>query len=305
MRSKKIMAYKLLGCLLLVGLLSPDVISAEREKMQLAAVGARSVAYHVLGAARGTPLIFIYGGPGGDHTFHHLSTVWERLATARRVVFFDHPGTGQSWAIGPEDDAKVDDLLLSIEAVRAAIGAPRVTLLGHSWGGYVAMAFAIRHPEHVERLILVDSMAPKFSTTEFLFGALFPDVARLRRGLRAENPDDVQKYTRLTFAMSFYSPEIRDRILGKLGPPVYNAQLERLSNDAESHDLTNGLTRLSMPVLVATGRFDANVAPRTAWSIHQTIPGSQFAVFERSGHFPMIEEPERFFAVVDGFLRGR
>ena len=86
---------------------------------------------------------------------------------------------------------------------------------------------------------------------------------------------------------------------------IYNARQDVLLwKDAEAHDLTaKDLKRLSMPVLVTTGRFDANVAPRTSWRIHQAIPGSQFAVWERSGHFPMIEEPDAFFAVVDRFLR--
>ena len=298
------MVYKLLTCILIMGLHCSEVI-AEKEQMQLVAVGARSVAYHVLGDAEATPLVFINGGPGFDHSFHHLSPVWERLATARRVVFFDQPGTGQSWPVGSDDLIAVNDLLLSIEAIRAAIGAPRISLLGHSWGGYIAMAYAIRHPEKVDRLVLVASIAPKISTTEVLFGALFPDVLSVRRELRGENPDDVQKYIRLTLAMSFYSPEIRDRILGKLGPVAYNRRLELLWDQAERHDLTNDLKRLTMPVLVATGQFDANVSPRTAWSIHQAIPGSQFVVFERSGHFPMIEEPDPFFTVIDAFLQSQ
>jgi len=91
----------------------------------------------------------------------------------------------------------------------------------------------------------------------------------------------------------------------KLGVTVYNARQDILLwKDVEVHGLTaEDLKRLNMPVLVTTGRFDANVAPRTAWRIHQAIPGSQFVVWEHSGHFPMIEEPDAFFAVVDRFLR--
>ncbi|MGH9510141.1 MAG: alpha/beta fold hydrolase, partial [Terriglobales bacterium] len=124
-----------------------------------------------------------------------------------------------------------------------------------------------------------------------------------RRGLSAEDPEAVQKYIRLTLAMSFYSPEIRDRIVGAMGRTEYNSRLEVLEKEAEAHDLTAELKALSMPVLVATGRFDANVAPRTAWTLHQAIPRSKLVVFERSGHFPMLEEPEAFVAVLEEFLR--
>ena len=208
-----------------------------------------------MGKGTGTPLLVINGGPGFAHGFLHVSNVWDQLADGRRLVFFDQPGTGQSWYVGPNDGLVVEDILRSIEAIREAVGAPRIAA---------------------------------------------------ERDLSADNPKDVQTYIRGRLAMSFYSFDVRDRVLAALGTTDYNARQETLLwKDAESHDLTENLKRLRMPVLVATGRFDTNVAPRTAWRIHQGIPGSQFVVWERSGHFPMIEEPDAFFAVVDRFLRGR
>lgn len=137
-----------------------------------------------------------------------------------------------------------------------------------------------------------------------MWDSVFPEFTDAARGLNADDPDDVQTYIRIQLARSFYSPEVRDEVLGTLGVVPYNARQETLLwEDAESHDLTEGLPRLTAPVLVTTGRFDANVAPRTAWRIHQAIPGSRFAVWEHSGHFPMIEEPDAFFGVVDRFLR--
>lgn len=296
------MKYRLLICLLVVTVVRPAA-AGQKEKMQFASVGGRPVAYHVFGNAAGAPLLFINGGPGYDHSFHHLSPVWERLAASHRVVFFDQPGTGQSWPVGPEDLISITELVDSIEAIRKALNAPRVVLIGHSWGGYLAMTYAVRQHANVEAMILVDSVAPKIASTEFLFGALFPDIAVQRRGLRAEDPEAVQKYIRLTLAMSFYSPEIRDRIVGAMGRTEYNSRLEILWKEAEAHDLTAELKALPMAVLVTTGRFDANVAPRTTWTLHQAIPRSKLVVFERSGHFPMLEEPQRFVAVVDEFLR--
>jgi proline iminopeptidase len=290
--------------LLIGALVWPAVLYAQAEQMELVTIGERPVAYHVLGHAPGTPLLVINGGPGFAHGFLHFSSAWERLAEARRVVFFDQPGTGQSWPVGPNDSLVVRDILRSIEAIREAIGVPRVALLGHSWGGYVALAYALKHPDHVERVVLVASVSPKISATESVSGALFPERTAAQAGLSADNPDDVQTYIRGQLAMSFYSSEVRDRVLTGLGVVAYNGRQETLLwKDAEAHDLTGDLNRLRMPVLVTTGRFDVG-APRNSWRIHQAIPGSQFAVWERSGHFPMIEEPDAFFAVIDGFLRG-
>ena len=288
-------------------LLWPVMLYAQTEPMQLVNVGGKPVAYHVLGHGTATPLLLINGGPGYAHGFLHFgNSVWERIARARRVVFFDQPGTGQSWAVGPNDNLVVEDILRSIEAIREALGVPRLAVLGHSWGGYVALAYARRYPNHVDRVLVVGSVSPpKIATTEFLLGALFPERIAAQEGLSADNPSDVQAYIRGQLAMSFYSSEVRDRVLAELGVTVYNARQDVLLwKDVEAHGLTaEDLKRLSMPVLVTTGRFDANVAPRTAWRIHQAIPGSQFVVWERSGHFPMIEEPDAFFAVVDRFLR--
>lgn len=274
------------------------------EPMERTEAGGRPVAYHVIGGGAATPLLLINGGPGFDHRFHHLSPAWEQLARQRQVIFFDQPGTGQSWQVGLDDPITIEDVLDSIDAVRRATGAEKVALLGHSWGGYLALDYALRHPERVERIVLANSIAPKVSATAFLFGALFPDIAVQRRGLRAENPADVDKYSHLTLAMSFYSPETRDRVLSALERPVaYNRRLEILWTEAESRDLTEKLREIAVPVLILTGRFDANVAPRTAWLIHELMAGSQYVVFEKSGHFPMIEEPDRFARVVDAFLK--
>lgn len=294
-------AQMLPGQLVICLLVWPVALCAQPEEMLFATVAGKPVAYHVLGTAAGAPLLFINGGPGFDHSFHHLSPVWEQLAASRRVVFFDQPGTGQSWPVGPEDSVSLAEVIDSMEAIREALDAPRLILIGHSWGGYVAMTYALRYPANVEAMILVDSVAPKIASTEFLFGTLFPDIAGQLRGLSAEYPDQVQKYIRLTTAMSFYSPEIRDRIIAAMGRVEYNSRLEVL--DGEAHDLTAELSALAMPVLVTTGRFDANISPRTAWALHQAIPRSKFVVFERSGHFPMLEEPEAFVAAIKEFLR--
>lgn len=288
-------------------LLWPAMLYAQAEPMQLVNVDEKPVAHHVLGQGTATPLLLINGGPGYAHGFLHFgNSVWERIAEGRRVVFFDQPGTGQSWAVGPNDSLVVEDILRSIETIREALRVQRFAVLGHSWGGYVALAYARRYPDRVDRVLLVGSVSsPKIATTEFLFGALFPERIAARQGLSADNPDDVQAYIRGQLAMSFYSSEVRDRVLAELGVTVYNARQDSLLwKDVEAHGLTaEDLKYLGMPVLVTTGRFDANVAPRTAWRIHQAIPRSQFVVWERSGHFPMIEEPDAFFAVVDRFLR--
>ena len=80
---------------------------------------------------------------------------------------------------------------------------------------------------------------------------------------------------------------------------------EALVADLRRFDLGPELPKFRFPTLVVTGRFDANVAPAVAWKIHKAIPGSEFAVFERSGHLPFYEEPAEFIERVERFLAGR
>ncbi len=117
----------LLMCLLLVTAVGPAA-AGPKEKIQFASVRGRPVAYHVLGTAGRPPLLFINGGPGFGHSFHHLSPVWERLAASRRVVFFDQPGAGQSWPVGPEDSVSLAEVIASMEAIRKALDAPRLSI---------------------------------------------------------------------------------------------------------------------------------------------------------------------------------
>jgi proline iminopeptidase len=282
---------------------SSAAVGAQDEPMRLVSVDGRPIAYHVIGDGPEPPVILISGGPGFDHRYLHLTTVWERLGVDRKVVFFDQPGTGRSYQVGDADTLTVRDVLTSIRRIQDELGAPRIVLLGHSWGGYVAMAFAAACSERTDRVILVGTAAANWTDTEFNFAPLFPDS--LARGPSpADRPGRATIDLRRTLAMSFYDPTTRDRVLADLEGFQFSARTARLlRGDASRNDVAPRLASLNIPTLVSTGRFDANVAPRTSWKVHQAIKGSRFVVWERSGHYPMVEQPEQFAAVIKEFLR--
>ncbi len=279
-----------------------STLGAQVESTSVVLVRGKRIAYHVIGDGAQPPLLLINGGPGFDHGYFHWSAVWDQIAVGRRVVFFDQPGTGGSYPIGSADTLTVHDLLLAMRGIQDELRAPRIALLGHSWGGYVAMAFATACPGRTEHMILVGSAAPKLTDTEFNFAPLFPDS--LARGASpGGTPNGAAIDLRRHLVMSFYDPDIRDRVLaGFTGLPRNSRQARLLQIDATSHDLSPQLAQLGIPTLVGTGRFDENVAPRTAWKIHEAIPGSRFVVWERSGHYPMVEQPREFATIVNDFL---
>lgn len=104
--------------------------------------------------------------------------------------------------------------------------------------------------------------------------------------------------------MIFYSLEKREAFLAQIGPGAYNKEVnQKVNSDLTRFDLNPEIRKFRFPVLVITGRYDMNVAPLVAYRIHQAIPGSGFAVFEKSSHLPFTEEPEAFAKTVEEFLQ--
>ena len=102
----------------------------------------------------GEPLVLIAGGPGDAHYFHPFFSV---LADSYRVISFDAFGRGRSDRAKSPDQYSFDRDVADVEELREALGLGRIALLGHSYGGMVAQAYALKYPESVKNLILVDT----------------------------------------------------------------------------------------------------------------------------------------------------
>lgn len=266
--------------------------------------------YEVRGEVRAAPLVVINGGPGFDHTYLNASDVWEKLAVRRPVVFYDQRGTGRSETWKPGDPHSLVDYLADLEALRSTLGVETIDLIGHSWGGYLSMAYTIRYPEHVQGLILCDSVAPRFADTLFLFKALFPDIMERQERLtvlQSLGDDGAGKEgIRALLGTLFVSQEKRDAFLARADSLHFNYELNQaVEASVANQDLGPALEGIKARTLILNGRFDANVGPETAWKLHRSIQGSRIEFFEKSGHFPFIEEPEKFLETVESFLDGR
>jgi proline iminopeptidase len=269
--------------------------------------GGTTIWYEVRGSAAGRPLVMVNGGPGFDHTYVLCSDAWDKLARGRRVVFYDQRGTGRSAPLRQGQSCTLADQVADLEALRARLGAAQIDLLGHSWGGYLVMAYAVKHPEHVAHLIIADSAAPKWTDTDFIFKYIFPETVESQARLDfAEALGDTAAAGRSMheyLGMLFVSTEKRDEFLSHARSYQYTRAVnEALNADLGKLDMTPELSTLHMPTLVLCGRYDINVAPSTAWRIHNAIANSRWEVFERSGHLPYFEEPEKFVRVVEDFV---
>ncbi len=235
----------------------------------------------------GSPVLFLHPGDGLDP---HTGYV-ERLARKHSVVAPSHPGFGGSQL--PEHFTSVDDLAYFYLDLMKAHDLRDAVVIGVSLGAWVAAAIAIKSVERMAGLVLVDSIGAKFAdrtTREIgdLFSVniheqatlLYHDAAR-RRPSFADAPQDA--LTRLarcheTFALLAWSPTLHDP------------------------KLAHRLHRIDVPTLVVWGREDRVVSVDYGRQFAARIPGSRFAVVNDAGHYPHLEQPERFDAIVEGFI---
>jgi len=278
------------------------------------------IAYETLGAqSPALPVIAINGGPGLSHAYMVQNDVWERIAKNRLVVFYDQRGIGASKRMQPGvSQATLDQSLpaqvADLEAVRQALGLGKVALVGDSYGGLLAMAYAAAHPEHVAKLVLSDSPGPSWKSIVHVLPEVFPDIEeqgeqeQKRLGSASDAASDAAAHAGLRnhFRMIFYSPEKRDAYMARMGDLGYEPAVgAAVANATADLDLTAKLADFKFPTLVITGRYDMNVAPLTAWRLAHAIRGAKLVFFEHSGHLPSYEEPEKYVTVLEEFLNGR
>ena len=254
------------------------------------------------------PAIVISGGPGLAWDYLELpSAIAERLT----LVHLELVGTGASARLeNPREYSRARDVA-DIEAVRAHLDVPRIVLVGHSYGGFVALDYALAHPQHVAGLVLYDTSAT--SGPE-----LWTDI---RANL--ESRADAPWFADATAAFAG-SPRSEDdtelsaafRRAGPLylhdydaDPVRWNAWLERVRVSfarahgarAEPFDVRARLAELHVPTLVIVGASDFVCSPVMARALARGISGAELVVLSASGHFGHVEQPEAFAAAVLAF----
>jgi proline iminopeptidase len=254
------------------------------------------------------PIIAVNGGPGLSHAYMMQNDLWQRVAAHRLVILYDQRGTGASKHLQPDAPQTMEAQIADLDAIRRTLALERVAVLGDSYGGMIAMAYAAAHPEHVARLILSDSAAPSWKSMVHLLPQVFPD--REEEGEKeakklAADPEAVARAGLVNhMRQMFYSTEMRDAYLTHMGDlgfePAVGGAVQRAT---ENLDLTAKLPGFHFPTLVITGRYDMNVAALTAWRMAHAIPGAQLVFFEKSGHLPAYEEPDRYLQTLESFLK--
>jgi proline iminopeptidase len=234
------------------------------------------------------------------------------LAQRRQIVLYDQRGRGQSEAPSSWTDASIDDDAADVAALRRALGIRRWDLLGHSWGGGIAMLAAAMDEVGTRRLVTVDGVGP----TSAWMSVLRENVSKRLTaeehvpfdGIDERSLDAPDAELQAAYARAVYPAWFVDRGLARsFTPPKVTSQtgaaiLARLRR--EGYDWRARLSALSVPTLVIHGEGDALPVTVSA-ELVALLPRAQQQLLPRSGHMPFWEAPEAFFPAVDSFLTAR
>ena len=291
-------------------------------------VDAHGVLVYWKSVGRGTPLFVVHGGPGASHDYllPHLLP----LARTHRLVFIDERGSGRSERLENPKLYTVATMVEDMEAVRAALSLGKIHLLGHSFGGVLAQAYAFRYPQNLSTLMLCST----FHTTKAINKALADMKAAMTPELR-ERIEKMEKdglygkgqpwqwgrypdeYMKAAWAEGYFpylyqnrpdatydpaaSPmmgwEVYREMWGSTGEYVVDGNLGPL-------DYTEELKKVRVPTLITAGDHDES-APWIAEEMARLVPGAKLVIFPKSGHMTFVDQPALFRRTVDDFTHGR
>jgi proline iminopeptidase len=273
--------------------------------------GGHHLSYRSLGT--GPPAIILSGGPG--FVVDYMLPVADALPRHRKILL-EQRGTGRSRGAKPTPaDMTLKVAVRDLETLREHLKEERLFLVGHSWGGMLAMAYAAAHPDRIDRLILIDSGGPTLE-----FAGWFDDNIRAR--MRPEDAaaerywGDAAKHgmpaekVALESARAVTPAYFFDRGKGL----AFAAQLtdDSLHSDVNAmlfadlekgYDVRTGLRTLDRPTLIVHGHQDP-IGDKTAEDIHSLIKSSTLVYLDKCGHFPWLEQPEAFRRAIGDFLDG-
>ncbi len=261
----------------------------------------------------GLPVVVVHGGLGLDHTY--LLSQLLPLARHNTLTFYDQRGSGQSLGFDlTASTINMERFVKDLEAVRKQLKYPKMILVGHSWGGLLAMNYAVTYPKHVEKLVLINSVP----ATSDGFKSFVSEFARRTTSIDSKLKEiqdskeykqfdviAVNKYFETLFQVYFYKPEQINQLTLVITSAAAKSSMQvgKIFDQTylQNYDLKSKLSKLKMPVLIVHGAQDI-IPVATAYELQTFMPKSKLVVLNECDHFSYIEQPQEFFAAVNGFI---
>ena len=288
-------------------------------------VDARGVLIYYVTFGQGSPLVIVHGGPGADHTYFLPYLL--PLARTHRLIFIDERGSGRSQRLQDTSLYTVEAMVEDVEAVRQALNLGKISLLGHSYGGVLAQAYALKYQQNLSHLILNSTFPSTRQMNEVLAHekSQMPPakLARLNqleqaglygKGEAWEHGRYTEEYEKLAWGPGYfpflYGARPDSAYDPAAGAPT-NWELYRemwgshgefiIDGNLKSVEYVDRLPTIRVPTLILVGDHD-ECDPSLSKEMHQKIAASQLVIFPNSGHMNFIDQPDLWQKTVVEFL---
>ncbi len=269
----------------------------------------------------GNPIAFIAGGPGNSHDY--LQGNFGKYYKNNKVVFFDGLGRGQSDNAKNKKEYTIDNDVEALDGIRKALKLDKWSLVGHSYGTVVAQAYALKHPEVIDKIVLINGFhsglmwQANCDSYNHYAKTHFPEKWKIIDSLRTEgyiSSDSIfsKAYGNLPVKYVYYHNTTLKQPVPKKEIRSWNSDVyySIVGKDADFHvtgnmgdiDFRRKLKSIKSPTLIIAGRYDGVSTPEYAILYKKYMPQATFIMFENSGHNPYLEEPEKFFDVFENFF---
>lgn len=280
--------------------------------------------YKILGSGR--PLVLVHGGPGASHDY--MLPYLLPLARHHRLVFIDERGSGRSERLEDPAGYTVEAMVEDLETVRTHLDLGTINLLGHSYGGVLAQAYALKYQKHIDHLVLCSTFHSTAAMNEVFQAMMERMTPELRARITKEEQSGLFGHGK-PYEQNRYTEDYMKAAWGEgYFPYLYqnrpDANYDPVANGAMSWDLYRAmwgshgefiidgnlksveyaslLPSLRIPTLITVGEND-ECAPALSHAMHELIKGSRIVVLPKSGHMTFVDQPAQFISAVDEFLR--
>ena len=268
---------------------------------------------YVVERGAGHPVIVLHGGPGLDH--HLFGDYLDGLTDEFKLILVDQRANGRSGR-PPEDTWTLKQHAMDVGLLASALGLERYSVLGHSYGAFVALQHAVDFPERPTHTVVSSGVPGSRFLMSYVDDQLEhfePEELRQQvteswaREQHAQTPDEVASLLSDQMPFHFadpYDPRIAEYSERTEGM-IYSPEILRKSSNEDygGIEVEDRLKVIAHPVLILTGRHDRTCSIEAAEFMAVNIPGAELVVFEESAHMTFVEENEKYTSSVRDFLR--
>lgn len=314
--------------IILVGLVLASVCSSAQTDrvypVQDGFVDANGVMIYYTMMGRGEPLLILHGGPGASHDYFLPYLL--PLARHHKVIFIDERGSGKSQKLEDRSAYTIENMVEDVEAVRQGLGLGKISLLGHSYGGALAQAYALKYQQNLSHLILASTWSSSAALNQVLVRMkqnMAPELRERIDRLEAQgvfgHGKDYEKnrytneYMIAAWGEGYFpyvyhnrpDPNYDPTALG-MGWDLYREMWGEhgefiIDGNLKSVEYTDRLVGIKVRTLMVVGEHD-ECEPALSQAMHEKIAGSKMVVLPNAGHMTFIDQTGIFIKAVDEFL---